>query len=343
MIARILASITWLVILLAPAAAQTKPAAAKWTQPTTPDGQPDLQGVWINSWATPLERPKELTGREFLTEQEVAEFRKRAKRLFTDQDGDFAAGDGLFQAVLANREKFVNPAAIGGAQQMLRRDFDNRTSMIVDPPDGRIPPLTPAGQQRIDTWTTALLGLRPPAGPEDLVNHHRCITFGVPIIGFQAGSSEFSYQRIIQSRGYVVILMEAIHDARIIPLDGRPHLPPRVRTWNGDSRGRWEGQSLVVDTTNFSSNSYFLGSADNLHLVERFTRVAPNEIEYVVTSEDSTTWTKPWTAKVRLMQTQYKIYELACHEGNRTVMEDMLAGARAQEKAVEENAKKSPK
>ena len=342
MIARILASITSLIILLTPAAPQTKPAPAKWTQPTTPDGQPDLQGIWINSWATPLQRPKELAGREFLTVQEVAEFRKRAHRLFVEEDSDFAAGDNLFAAVLANREKFVNAAAIGGAEQMLRRDFDNRTSLIVDPPDGRIPLFTPAGQQRVDTWTNALFGLRPPAGPEDLVNHQRCITFGVPIIGFQAGSSEFSYQRIIQSRGYVVILMEAIHDARIIPLDGRPHLPPSVRTWNGDSRGRWEGQTLVVDTTNFSSKSYFLGSADNLHLVERFTRVAPNEIEYVVTSEDSTTWTKPWTAKVRLMQTQDKIYELACHEGNFAVVEGMLRGARAGKKA-ETNSKKTPK
>jgi hypothetical protein len=129
----------------------------------------------------------------------------------------------------------------------------------------------------------------------------------------------------------------------MIPLDGRPHLPPSVRTWNGDSRGRWEGQTLVVDTTNFSPNSYFMGSAESLHLVERFTRVAPNEIEYVVTSEDSTTWTEPWTAKVRLMKTQYKIYELACHEGNRTVMEGMLAGARAQEKAAEEAAPKKSK
>jgi hypothetical protein len=153
-----------------------------------------------------------------------------------------------------------------------------------------------------------------------------------------------SYYQIVQSPGYVVIVMEAIHDARIIPVsgprDGRRHLPPGMRTWNGDSIGRWEGQTLVVDTSNFSEKSNFLGSAENLHLVEHFTRVAPNEIRYEITVEDPATWIKPWTAVLRLKQTQDRIYEYACHEGNFEEMQDMLLGGRAQENAAKEAAGK---
>jgi hypothetical protein len=141
----------------------------------------------------------------------------------------------------------------------------------------------------------------------------------------------------VQSPGYVVVVMEAVHDARIIPVsgprDGRKHLPPSMRTWNGDSIGHWEGKTLVVDTTNFSPKDNFMGSAENLHLVERFTRVAPDEIRYEMTVDDPSTWTNPWTAVLRLKQTQEKIFEFACHEGNFQVMEGMLLGARAQEGA----------
>jgi hypothetical protein len=142
--------------------------------------------------------------------------------------------------------------------------------------------------------------------------------------------SRFNYQQIAQSPGYVVILMEAIHDARVISLDGRPHLPQNIRTWNGDSRGHWEGQTLVVDTTNFSSQSYFMGSAENLHLVERLVRVGSDQIDYVVTLDDPTTWTRPWTALIHLRRTQEKIFEFACHEGNRP-LENILSGARARQ------------
>src|SRR5262249_42943686 len=138
--------------------------------------------------------------------------------------------------------------------------------------------------------------------------------------------------------------MEVAHEARIIPLDGRPHLPQSIRQWNGDSRGRWEGKTLVVDTTNFSTNSNFMGSAENLHLIERFTRAGPDTIEYQMTFEDPMTWKKPWTAMIRLKQTEEKIYECACHEGNQVVMTGMLAGARAEEKAAEDvDAKHSTK
>jgi hypothetical protein len=196
--------------------------------------------------------------------------------------------------------------------------------------------MTAAGKQRqaaIDAKQ------RHPAGPEDVGNVNRCITFGVPRLGGNFGAGPYSYYEILQTPEYVVILPEVIHDARIIPLDGRPHLPRNIRQWNGDSRGRWEGQTLVVDTTNFSEKSSFLGSAESLHIVERFTRVAEDTINYEITVDDLTTWTKPWTAMIRLKQTEEKIYEFACHEGNYDVMVGMLEGARAEENAAKEAGK----
>jgi hypothetical protein len=318
----------------APAARATK----TWTPPRTPDGQPDLQGNWISRSATPLERPKQLEGRPFLTDAEVAELKKRAGRIFSDNRSSYAGGDNAFLAALANVELY-EATTTGKAEDMIEREFDNRTSLIVDPADGKIPPLTEAGRRRLAEGLAKIAVDHPPSGPEDLTNYVRCITFGVPRLGGNFGAGPFSYYQFVQAPGYVIVVMEAIHDARIIPLNGSPHLPPGIRTWNGDSRGRWEGQTLVVDTTNFSPQSYFLGSAENLHLVERFTRIAPDEIRYEITLDDLTTWTKPWTAALRLKQTQEKIYEYACHEGNR-VLEEILVVARAQEKAAEQAATK---
>ena len=310
--------------------------ARAWAPPRTADGQPDLQGVWLNNSATPLERPKALEGKQLLTDEEVAELKKRAARLFYGTgNSDFAAGDNLFLAVLENSELYKNPNATGGAHEMVERRFDNRTSLIVDPPDGKIPPLTLEGQARsARTPTPAGAGQRPVAGPEDLSNGLRCITYGTPRLGANniSGAGPLGYYQILQGPGYVALTLEAIHEARIIPLDGRPHLPRNVRQWSGDSRGRWEGNTLVVDTTNFSPVSTFMGSAENLHLLERFTRVAPDTIDYEITLNDPTTWTKPWTAVIRLKQTREKIYEYACHEGNDYTMQGMLGAARAQEK-----------
>jgi hypothetical protein len=297
----------------------------------------------MDNSATPLERPKALAGRQFLTDAEVAELKRRAERLFKSGDSDFAAGDSVFLAALGNSEQYKNPNATGGSELMIDREFDNRTSLIVDPPDGRVPPMTPAGQRRQSATAGALAaGLRPPARAEDLNNALRCITAGVPRLGGRYGAGDFGYYQIVQAPGYVVLLMEVIHEARIIPLDGRPHLPQSIRAWAGDSLGRWEGQTLVVDTTNFSPKSNFMGSAENLHLIERFTRVAGDEIDYEISLNDPTTWTRPWTAMIRLKRTQEKIYEFACHEDNRP-MEGMLAGARAEEKAAEEAASRRSK
>jgi hypothetical protein len=326
-------------------AAKTTAVPRAWTAPLTPDGQPDLQGVWLVNTATPLERPKALEGRQFLTDEEVAELRNRADRIFKDLDSDFAAGDGVFLSALANLDRsYRNPAGTRSTENsvgMIEREFDNRTSLVVDPADGRIPPLTPAAQQRQAAARRA--AQRPPAGPEDLANSYRCITTGVPKLGGLYGAGHFSYYQIFQTHEYVALATETIHDVRIIPLNGRPHLPESVRQWNGDSRGRWEGSTLVVDTTNFSGNSNFMGSTDNLHLIERFTRVAPDTIHYELTITDPTTWTKPWTALMPMKGRSERIHEFACHEGNLMLMYGMFAAARADEKVAEDAAKKGVK
>jgi hypothetical protein len=307
------------------------PAAKKiWTAPRTQDGHPDLQGVWLSNIATPLERPKALEGRQFLTDKEVADLKTRADRLFKSGDRDFAAGDNVFLEALSDGQ-LKRPFSTENSVGMIDREFESRTSLIVDPPDGRIPSLTEEARQR----QAAAASARPrfPAGPEDFNNAYRCITTGVPKLGGLYGAGHFGYYQIFQSRSHVVLAMETIHDARIVPLDDRPHLRETIRQWNGDSRGRWEGDTLVVDTTNFSPKSNFMGSAEHLHLVERFTRVGPDAISYEITINDPTTWTKSWTATMPLRNTTDRLYEFACHEGN-LPMFGMLTAARADEQAA---------
>ncbi len=320
---------------------------SKWTPPLTPDGKPDLQGVWLNQSATPLERPKELAGREFLTDEEVAELKKRAARLFDlSNNSDFPGADNFFLALLANPDKYgTGTSATSNTIVMIERTIDNRTSLIVDPRDGRIPPMTPDGSERLARTPppNAAAGGPPPAGPEDLSNAMRCITYGFPRIGRQNINSAgpMGYYQILQTPGYVTITLEAIHETRVIPLDGRPHLPKELTLWSGDSRGRWEGNTLVVDTTNFSPKSNFMGSSGSLHIVERFTRVAADMLQYDVTIDDLTTWTKPWTVSIRMKQSQDKLYEYACHEGNYVTMEGILGAARADERVLEGGADRS--
>jgi hypothetical protein len=200
----------------------------------------------------------------------------------------------------------------------------------VDPPDGRFPALTPEVRQK---RAAAAAKERAAAGPEDLNNNVRCISPGLPRVGpGAAGDPLYGYYQIFQSRGYVVLLMETFHDVRIIPLDGRAHLDEGIRQLSGDPRGRWDGDTLIVETTNFSAKSDFLGAADHLHLVERFTRTAADTILYEVTVNDPSTWTRPWKAVLHLTRVPAQIYEYACHEGNEIPMLGILAGARAAEK-----------
>jgi hypothetical protein len=310
-------------LLAVPAAAQVRP----WTPPRTIDGQPDLQGVWLSNTATPLERPKLLEGRTRLTDEEVAEFRRRADRLFRSGNSDFAVGDGVYAAVLANPETYRNVNATHSAAEMADLEFDNRTSLITDPADGRLPPVTAEGRARQQAVAAAFAQ---PASATDTGNAIRCISWGVPRLGGRYGAGDLSYYEIVQGPGYVVLAAEAGHEARVIPLDGRPHLPSSIRQWNGDSRGRWEGNTLVVETTNFSAKSFFMGATDRLQVVERFTRTAPDRIEYEITITDPTTWTRPWTAMMPLRQRQERLFEYACHEGNYHQISGIVRGAQAQ-------------
>jgi hypothetical protein len=340
---RFLASVSILAVLSlmsitvtaqAPAAGATKAGkagtATAWIQPRTPDGQPDLQGVWANNSITPLERPKALAGRALLTDEELAVLKRKAAALFSG-DGDAAFGDTLFETLLTDTQKFVSTDGKTGDYNqfwLVQRDWDNRTSLITDPPDGRIPALTGPAQQILAA--NAGRRERPAAGPEDRSLSERCITFGVP----RLGAAYNSYYEIVQSPGYVAITMETIHDARIIPLDNRPHIASNIRQWHGNSVGHWEGDTLIVDTTNYSGKSNFRGANENLHIVERFTRVGPDTINYEVKVDDPTVWTKSWTAMIPLKRSDDLVYEYACHEGN-DGLAGILAGARAEEKAAQ--------
>jgi hypothetical protein len=337
----LLASLLLLAAL--PAVAQTpKPAARRaetpaeaWSPPRTPDGHPDLQGIWLNSSATPLQRPKGLEARLQLTDEEVAELKKRADRLFKDGTADFAGGDAFFLAALSNPDHYRNPNSTGTSHAMIEREFENRTSLIVEPADGRIPELTAEGRERIARLPTPTgAGDRRASGPEDLSNALRCLTYGVPRLGENnlSGAGPLGYYQIIQSPGYVVLLLEAIHEARIIPLGAESHLPQTLRHLSGDSRGRWVGDTLVVDTTNFSAKSNFMGSTQNLHVIERFTRVAADRIDYDIAIDDPTTWTRAWRAVIHLKQARGPMYEYACHEGNYHTMNGILGAARTSER-----------
>jgi hypothetical protein len=308
-------------------AAKTATASKAWKQPKTPWGDPDLQGVWPSTSMiqTPMERDPKLGTRAILNDEEVAQKAARGKQFSRLETGNLNG---------------VVPLAAGWFDY---GKSDRQASLVVDPPDGRIPPLTAEAQSREaarkkhwnekkdspDTWL-------------DLTTWDRCITLGP--IGSVLPFAYNNGQQIVQGPGYVVFRNEMIHEARVIPLDGRPHASSQVRNWMGDSRGHWEGNTLVVETTNFNGQT-FMGSqgggfgdpgaiaSEDLKLVERFTRVAEDTIEYQVTIDDAKTWTKPWKIAFPLRrEAKYDfLYEYACHEGN-IFMHDALAGARAGEK-----------
>ena len=324
------AAAAWIPLLvLAVAGGLAVPAHAAgqetaWTPPRTVDGQPDLQGIWSNNTATPLERPEAFAGKDSLTDEELAELRARAAELRDSEQAGNLLGDLLIQKVLDDPSFREFDAGTGNYNSfwLVERELDARTSLIVDPPDGRLPPMTEAALAR---FAARAGSPGHPAGPESLPLNERCITYGAP--NLLAGYN--SYFQILQTPDHVVVLQELIHDARLIPLDQGPPLDEAIRQWHGDSRGRWEGDSLVVETANYSSTASLYGASRHSRVTERFTRVDPDTIEYVVTYDDPDTWTQPWTVMIPLKKSAPgdAVYEYACHEGN-YAMEGILAGAR---------------
>ena len=298
-----------------------------WTLPRTADGHPDLQGVWANNNATPLERPEEWAGKDTLTEEELAALQVAATEAV--DDGDALFGDQLVLAAIERTKAGSYDPTTGNYNQfwIADRDFNNRTSLVVDPPDGRIPAMTASGQARAKMIRDHRR-LHPADTYTDRPLSERCVTYGHPRLG--AGYN--SYYQLFQSKDHVVVYMEMNHDARIIPLDGTPTLNDDVRLWHGDSRGYWDGDTLVVTTTNYASDATFRGNtSENMTVTERFTRVGPQTLNYEVTIDDPTTYTKPWTVMIPLMGTTDAVYEYACHEGN-IGMDGILAGHRAEER-----------
>jgi len=289
-------------------------AKAATESPTrTPWGHPDLQGRWTNATLTPLERPAEVGSREFFTEAEAAEYETIALEVFLKQNS--------FTEEAAISGEFVEGLWVEGRTIVPTR----RTSLIVGP-TGRVPSFTPEAQRRAAARAAARKADRKD-GPEDRPVGERCLYFSpsgppmLPAIGYN------SNYEILQTPTHVAIRIEMGGAFRTIPLDGRPHVSDRIRPWHGDSRGRWEGDTLVVETTNFNDKRELRGSSDRLRLVERFRRVDKDTLLYEFTAEDPTTWTAPWTAEVPMRTMDGLLYEFACHEANYS-MANVLKGAR---------------
>jgi hypothetical protein len=297
--------------------AQTRATAL----PRTPDGHPDLQGVWDFRSATPLERPARFAGREFMTPDEVAEYEKLALEREDGRPPDDAR---------SLEEQSVHPVWwLDYGKKVVKTA---RTSLIVDPPDGRMPPQTPEARERAAARRAAARTHGPADSYENRSLQERCITRGLPEVTLPGPYN--NNLQIVQTRDYVEIANEMIHDVRIVPLDGRPHLPPAIRRWQGDPRGRWEGDTLVVETTNFGDRPGFRGSDAQLRLVERFRRIDAKTLDYQFTVDDPSVFSRPWTVSLPMTASDGPIYEYACHEAN-YAMTGILRGARAQDKERE--------
>jgi hypothetical protein len=283
----------------------------------TSAGSRDLEGIWTNGTITPLERPADLADKALFTPDEAAAYEKQVRQR---NDGDRRDANPEADLATGYNDFWWDR----GTKVVSTR----RTSLIVNPPDGKIPPLTADGQKRAAARAEARR-LHPTDGPEDLSLADRCIARpGPPMV--PAGYN--NNHRIVQTQEYVVIYSEMMHDARIIPLDGRPHLSGSVRQWFGDSRGHWEGNTLVVETTNFTDKTNFRGAGENMRLVERFTRIDPDTLLYQFTVDDAQSFQKPWSGEIPMKRAPGPIYEYACHEGNYSIV-NTLSSARAEEKA----------
>ncbi len=313
--------------LFAQAAAKPAPSktASSYTPPRTADGQPDLGGFWNTASLTPLQRTPQFAGKAFFTPAEADAYEK-ARLADVNRD----RRDGGFQADL---DRAYNEAWFDRGTKVART---LRTSLISDPPDGKVPALTPSAKDKFET-RKAQLAVHPADGPEDRPLPDRCLQFsqvGPPMF---PGNYNDNYS-FVQAPGYVAIQAEMGNVVRVIPLDNSPHAPKGVRTWTGDPRGHWEGNTLVVDSTNFVAGGWdrfgvvFDGPTDeNLHVIERFTRTVPDMILYQATVDDPSVYTKPWTVEIAMNKVEGPVFEYACHEGNYG-MSGILAGERAKEK-----------
>ncbi|MBV8842021.1 MAG: hypothetical protein JO307_04335 [Bryobacterales bacterium] len=315
------------ILALAPAEAQTAKSVAKapktWTPARMTDGHPDLQGYWTNATFTPLERPAELGIKEFFTEEEAAAFEKQ--RLL--RENSQTADDLHYDNVAWQTENYAKGVS------------SYRTSLIFDPPDGKIPPLTSNGRKRAVAQAEKARRRNLAEGASDRNLAERCISWGAegpPMLGTTYNAN----LQIVQTASSVAIYTEMVHNVRIIPVGGRSHLPSGIRQLDGDSRGHWDGDTLVVDTANFTDETPFRGSpatarqdiysSENLHVVERFKLIDSNTIQYRFTVDDPAVWEKPWSGEVMIHRFEGPILEYACHEGNYGLA-NILAGARAAE------------
>jgi hypothetical protein len=281
--------------------------------PRTPDGHPDLQGLWANDTVTPLERPKRFADKPVLTEQEALAYERDLAGRWSDRFGDLE----VTTTGELSPEWQENGTVVPG----------RRTSLILDPENGRIPPLTPSAQARVDA-RNARLAAHPADDPEDRTPYERCLvgSSGPPMMPPVYNQT----LQIVQTRDRVLIVTEMIHDARIVRMNAA-HLPPAIHLWLGDSVGRWDGDTLVVDTTNFTDKTRFRQSGDGLHVIERFTPESASAIRYDFTMDDPATYTRPWHGRLWITRTTAPMYEYACHEAN-YAMAGILRGARAEER-----------
>ena len=318
--------------------------------PRTSWGHPDLQGYWTSSTYTPLERPDNLADREFLSEQELAELNEiltaegvdplRARSILAAE-----TEEERLERTRQTQENIHYDNSIWLRENQPRQLTTSRTSLIVDPPNGRIPPLIPSAQEREALRRAESRWLVQNISPQSFDSHQtrtlqeRCLVWrheGPPMLP----PSYNDLMQILQTEDFVVVMQEMReNDARIIPLDGRPHLPASMREWSGDSRGRWEGDTLVVESINFNDKVHFNGSSTGLHVVERFTRIDDENIRYEFTVTDPSTWTRPWSAEYPLMKREGPLYEYGCHEGNHDARH-ILEVARNLDKAAAAEASK---
>lgn len=324
-------------VLAAAAAFTAMPGLAQeadpdWQMPRTIDGQPDLQGVWENNTITPVERPAVFGDKEFLTDEDIEFLENRLQEIYAAGE-DALFGGGVLEAAFSGKIESYDPSTGNyDSQWMAHRTIHRRTSQIIDPPDGQYPPRTEeavAAARELrehreahpaDSWTDRPLG-------------ERCLSFGAP----RLGSGYNSYWQIVQSADTVVIYQEMAHDARIIPLTDKPHADEKIKLWHGDSRGWWEGDTLVIETTNYSDASSTSPRTDEKRNVERLTRISDSALRYQLTSYDPGAFTAPYTREIIFDHTNDEIYEYACHEGNYG-MENILRGHRAEERRAREAA-----